>query len=259
MPNRVGQRRGSRQSGPQLGLAYEARERRRQEHPTWGGVREGAGRRRAATRPSVPHAGRPRHASADPVHITLRARRDAAILRSERVFAQLRAGIRAGQRPDFRIVHFSVQRDHVHLLVEAHDRTSLTRGMQGLAIRLARAVNRATRLGPGPARRGKVWAERYHRRDLKSPREVRSALVYVLQNHYKHGLATAPSARRPGAVSLDPCSSAAWFDGWTARAGPLLGSLPKDDAEPPVARPRTWLAREGWRRHRLVDPAEAPA
>lgn len=194
------------------------------------------------------------------MHVTMRARRDVPHLRSELVFGQVRASIRAAQRTDFRIVHFSVQRDHVHLLVEATDRDCLASGMKGLAVRLARAVNRAT--CPAPARgrsrpvgrRGRVWAERYHRHDLTSPREVRHALVYILQNHVKH----APALMR-AAGTVDPCSSAAWFEGWTPRAGPLLGKLRLPDEGAPVLRPRTWLAREGWRRHRLIEPTERPA
>lgn len=110
--------------------------------------------------------------------------------------------------------------------------------MQGLAIRVAKAVNRA--LG----RSGTVWAERFHARDLTSPRAVRNALVYVLQNHRKHGHAPARGQR------LDPCSSAQWFEGWTHAVRATLAS--------PVVAARTWLARWGWRRHGLLDPAEAP-
>jgi hypothetical protein len=91
-----------------------------------------------------------------------------------------------------------VQSNHLHLLVEAESREALSRGVQGLAVRLARAVNRTL------VRCGRVFAGRYHRRDLATPREVRHALVYVLVNHRKHGL-------RPEAI--DSCSSGPWFTG----------------------------------------------
>ena len=91
------------------------------------------------------------------------------------------AGARAQTaRAWFRIVHFSVQADHVHLLVEADDQASLSRGLMGVAIRLARAVNRVV------GRRGSVWADRYHARSLRTPREVRHGIVYVLMNWKKH-------------------------------------------------------------------------
>jgi len=124
------------------------------------------------------------------------------------------------------------------MIVEADDRTRLSRGLRGLAIRVARAVNRA--LG----RRGPVWGDRYHARPLKTPREVRHALVYVIQNAKKH-------AR--GVHGLDPCSSARWFDGWSDE--PAAGA--RECA--PVARARTWLARVGWRRHGLIHRDEQPA
>jgi len=69
------------------------------------------------------------------------------------------------------VLQFSVQRDHIHLLVEAPDGRALSRGLQGLAIRIAKGVNRI--LG----RRGRVWADRFHARALRTPREVRNALI----------------------------------------------------------------------------------
>jgi putative transposase len=100
-------------------------------------------------------------------------------------------------------------------------------------------VNRAL------TRRGKVWADRYHPRDLATPREVRRALVYVLQNRCKH------AARSPG---LDACASGAWFDGWRDVCIRVLGGTPS----PPVLAPYTWLLRAGWRRHGLIGSREAP-
>jgi putative transposase len=148
----------------------------------------------------------------------------------------VRRALATSSRADFRIIEFSVQNDHVHLIAEAADGLTLSSGVRGLAIRLARAVNRA--LG----RRGRVWAERYHARALTTPRAVRHALVYVLMNFRKHLRAV---------TGIDPCSSAAWFTGW--RTSGALGVGP-----PPVACARTWLAHIGWRRHGLIDIAEHP-
>jgi hypothetical protein len=136
-----------------------------------------------------------------------------------------------------RVVHFSVQADHLHLLVEAPDTDALCLGARGLAIRLARAINRA--LG----RAGAVWGDRYHMRALRTPREVRHGLVYVLMNFKKH---------IHGARGIDPLSSAAALDG-------LRDSVPRPEPLPPaVSRPRTWLLHIGWRRHGLIGPADAP-
>jgi putative transposase len=204
---------------------------------TWGGRRPGAGRRPSGQKVGVPHRLRPPHHGRHPVHVTLRAQRVLPSLRGEQVFPALRRALGMSSRNAFRIVHFSVQADHVHLMVEAEDRHALSRGLQGLAIRLAKAVNRALE------RRGAVWGDRYHARALRTPSEVRTALVYVLQNCRKHGC---------GGDGFDPCSSAAWFGGWTK-------PLPTPQASPPVVAARTWLVTVGWRRLGLIDPTEAPA
>ena len=205
---------------------------------TWGGRRAGAGRKPTpGHRPGVPHRCRPEHRPAHPVHVTLRAVNALRCLRSDRVFPAVQHALAASSRASFRILHFSVQNDHVHLIVEADHRKALSGGVRGLAIRLARAVNRVL------CRRGRVWSDRYHARALSTPRTVRHALVYVLMNFKKHLHAC---------IKLDPCSSAPWFSGWARyRAAAPSGA-------PPVAVARTWLARVGWLRHGAIDPAERP-
>jgi hypothetical protein len=136
------------------------------------------------------------------------------------------------------VIHFSVQIDHVHLIVEADAPAMLRRGVQGLAIRCARAINRSI------GRRGAVWSDRYHSRPLATPREVRRGMVYVLLNFRKHLRASA---------GVDPCSSGPWFGGWVE---PVAVAV----ADRPVASPRTWLATVGWRRAGgPIDWREAPS
>ena len=168
----------------------------------------------------------------------MRACRGLPSLRKQIVFKDVRRALGAASHGWFRLVHFSVQADHVHLVVEAHDKEALTRGMAGLAIRVARAVNRRVR------RRGHVWSDRYHARPLRTPREVRRAIVYVLTNWRKH----VPTAR-----DIDPCSSSRWFDGWKH---PPFSNPPGGDI--PVVRARTWLGHTGWRRWGLVLVTERP-
>jgi putative transposase len=172
--------------------------------------------------------------------------------RAERIYWAVRRALARATKADFRVVHFSVQSTHVHLVVEASDRLRFSRGMQGLAIRVARAVNRVLE------RRGSVWGDRYHRRDLETPREVRNALVYVLMNHRKH------QAQAQAPRELDPYSSAAWFDGWSSRAGPLIVDLLMIEitrdatVASPVHQSETWLGRVGWKRRGLIEPEERP-
>jgi REP element-mobilizing transposase RayT len=152
------------------------------------------------------------------------------------------ANTEARLRGSFRVLQFSVQTNHLHLFVEADDADTLSRGIQGLAIRLARRINGALRTARG-RRSGSVWNGRYHARELRTPHEVRNGLVYVLHNVKKH---------RPAERGLDVCSSAASFTGWRDFAPVTpLDWLP---------RPRTWLARSGWRRARqeLLSTTERP-
>ncbi len=159
-------------------------------------------------------------------------------LRAQTAFQALSPALSAASREDFRVVHFSVQTDHVHLIVEAESGEGLRRGINGLAGRLARALNRVWR------RPGAVWSDRYHARALATPREVRNGLVYVLLNFRKH-LRAAPG--------VDPRSSGAWFDGWSH-------APPMPEQASPVTAARTWLGAVGWRRAGgPIDIDEAPA
>jgi REP element-mobilizing transposase RayT len=179
------------------------------------------------------------HKARHPVHLTLRARTGLPPLRRSKTFRVVRDCLGKSSNEGFRIVQFSIQNDHLHLLVEASDRKALSVGVQGLAIRTARQLNR--HLG----RAGKVWSGRYHARSLETPREVRNALVYVLMNIKKHTASPCDG--------VDPCSSALWFDGWRPGRAPAASSDP-----PPVRPARTWLATVGWRRTGLIDPRECP-
>lgn len=203
----------------------------------WGGRRAGAGRK-AAPHANVAHHRRPLHAARHPVHVTWRAVSGLASLRGIEVLPELVASIAKASSEAFRVVHFSIQDDHLHLVVEASDRSALRLGLQGLGVRLARATNRVLR------RSGRVLGDRYHARALRTPREVKHALAYVLQNFKKH--------QRFAATLLDPCSSAVWFDGFRERA-------PLPLAAAPVRAPHTWLCRVGWRRHGLLSAQARPA
>ena len=183
------------------------------------------------------HHRRPEHQARHPVQLTMRAS-NAPNLRSAPIFAAVRTAIARATRTGFRIVQFSVQQDHLHLIVEANNRIALCNGARALAIRVALAVNRTT------GRRGPLFRDRFHARVLSTPREVRAGLVYVLQNFRKH-------LRAPAGV--DPRSSGPWFDGWT------LPENARADASP-VVPAQTWLGSIGWRRGGgLIDPRELPA
>jgi REP element-mobilizing transposase RayT len=213
-----------------------------------GGARPGAGRKPNGARAGVSHAGRPALASRHPVHLTLRFCPEVWNLRSRRSYRVIAHALRGvAARTDFRAVHFSVQGNHVHLIAEASSAGALTRGAKALTVRMAIGLNRMM------GRSGPVFADRYHAHVLRTPREVRSALAYVLLNHRRH-------AAQLGKVSdhgrIDPFSSGASFDGW--RTPPTPAAVP-DELEVPVSRARAWLLEVGWRRRRLIAPSEIPA
>jgi REP element-mobilizing transposase RayT len=183
------------------------------------------------------------------VHVTLRSA--FRPLRSKFVFPTVCLAIGAVNRrapKRFRVVHFSVQFDHIHFIVEAAHGRALSAGVRGLSITIARRVNALA------GRRGKFWADRWHGRALSTPREVRSAIVYVLGNFRRHSRATP--------AKLDRYSSAldfAWFrelHGRTARqvaegSPGGLAAFTLSRAPPgPVAivSAATWLLAVGWRR-----------
>src|SRR5262249_34684617 len=152
-------------------------------------------------------------------------------LRSSRSYRRLRAAfVAARSRLGTRITHFSVQGNHIHLIVEPESREALARAIKGVCVRMARSLNRMM------DRSGSVVAERCHAHVPRNPAEVRHALDYVLHNYRRHAEARGEHFP-PGWV--DPFCSA-------APATALPWSVPPDP--PPIVEPRTWLLREGWRR-----------
>jgi REP element-mobilizing transposase RayT len=268
---------------------------------SWGGARRGAGRKPKGERAGVPHVSRPEHKARFPLLVTSRLRPGLRSLRHEREAECIRRALvganRSAARKEpgaapFQVVHHSIQTNHLHLIVEATDRAALTSGLRGLLVRIARALNRLW------CRQGSVFADRFHEHELRSPREVRNALVYVLQNLRKHGIALA---------GPDPLSSGPEFDGWSAgnacrvesagsageaitrsgsrsrfggdRVGSASKSAPCAALRGPhasggsIANPfanitraaraevppaKTWLLGVGWRTHGLIDPRESP-
>ncbi len=208
-----------------------------------GGRRPGAGRK-PGSNPRIRHRSRGSFARRLPCHVTLKMRSGIPSLRTVRLVSELERSFSLGcERDDFRLVHYSLQGNHAHLIVEADDEDALGRGMKALASRLARAVHRVFK------RKGPVLADRYHMRALRTPREVRNALAYVLLNARRH----AASAGRTlsSAFGIDPASSGRWFDGWRNAVGAVGPS-------PPVASPRSWLLSVGWRRCGLLGRDEVP-
>lgn len=198
------------------------------------------------------HVARERFNKMLPAHVTVRLLPNVPSLRDVRVARRIERSFANGcERPDFRLVQYSLQGNHAHMIVEAADGGALARGMMAISARLALAVNRAV------GRTGRVIADRYHHRLLRTPLEVHRALRYVLLNARRH--AAKAGAALTSCVRLDPASSARWFTGWKRDAVSTDRDVMGGPVErSPVARARTWLLNVGWRLHGLLDPADVP-
>ena len=224
---------------------------------THGGKRPGAGRKPRGSRPGASHQARPEHDPRHPVHVTIRVVGSAAGLRRKDTYLALReATIVTAKREDFRIVHMSIQRDHLHLIVEAESKAALSKGVRGFSISAARQINKAITARGGDRRTGRVISDRFHARPLTSPRAVRNTISYVLSNWRHHGEDRAPFAQT---WQVDPFSSGALFPGWQElESSPFFWPLPPTYLPLIVFRPRTWLLNNWGRFHPLISVREVP-
>jgi REP element-mobilizing transposase RayT len=180
-------------------------------------------------------------------------------LRRRHMYDAIReATVTAARQSKLRIVHVSVQRTHVHLLVEAADKDLLARGMQGFQISAAKQINRAiSRQRPGPRRHGGVFADRYHAEVITSSQRARQLLSYVLNNWRKHG-----EDRRSGTRDwkIDWYSSAPQFLDWTEYGHEVMSWRGPATYQALTVQPAmTWLLREGWKQHgATISSREVP-
>ncbi len=208
-----------------------------------GGKRKGAGRKPKNAEPGMPHRQRAMKKRGQPLLITVRLADGLPSLRRGGALKLVLAALSASSdRHGTRIIHYTVQSNHLHFLVEADDRECVARAMNALLSPLARALNKLL------TRRGKVFPERYHDEVITTPTQARNALRYVLQNGKKHGV-VSPS-------SIDLCSSAPVFDGWIER--PSIAAIPIAPGVAAVAPASTWLLTTGWHRNGLLDIRELP-
>jgi putative transposase len=223
-----------------------------------GGKRPHAGRKPKGPRAGSPHRKRPTLAARYPVHVVLRTVAAIGNLRRRHAYHAIRtATLVVGNRDNFRIVQLSLQRNHVHLIIEADDKLTLARGMQAFQISAAKHLNAAiSKHRLGPRRRGSVFPDRYHAEIITSPRQARHTLAYVLCNWRKHG----EDRRGPAQTwQIDWFSSAITFPDWAEYGdSPFLWRGPAVYDPLWVHQPRTWLLRAGWKRYGLISYREVP-
>jgi REP element-mobilizing transposase RayT len=215
----------------------------------WGGKRRGAGRKPKGKEALVSHNRRDDHKVRFPLHVTLKLATGLPSLRKTAPFQVVqRALVAAADRFGCRVVHYSVQSNHLHLIVEAEDNRAVARAMNGLSVRIAHGLNKLWK------RTGSVFADRFHSRALRTPTDVRNVLLYVLRNTERHGVTYLDGP--------DPFTSGESFDGWKRPldlADSSLARLGGMDATRAAevralfGQARTWLLRVGWQRHGLLD------
>jgi REP element-mobilizing transposase RayT len=215
---------------------------------TWGGKRPGAGRKPVGEKAKASHHRRPEvpKAAKGALHVTLKVIEGLPSLRKGRCMKAIWGALAKGkERFGMRVVHFCVQKNHLHLIVEVSGRKALFSGMQGLCIRLARRLNGA--LG----RKGKLFADRYQAESLDSFARIRRALAYVLNNQRRHAYQHGGWVKRSDYI--DPCTSGWFFDGWRGRK-----VKPPEGLDPPVVAAREFPLAKGWRRYGLIEVDEIP-
>ena len=203
--------------------------------------RKKPGRKRTKNSPE-PHRSREVFTRRRVLHVRLLMKDDVPNLRRKRSLWRVlsRAFSLGCSKPGFRICQFSIQTNHIHMVVEADNHVALSKGMQGFSIRLAKTLNTALN------RKGQVLRERYRVTHMATPTQVRHTLAYVLNNARRHG------ADIEGA---DPLSSARYFLGF---AQPISLPLASAHAPRPVAPPQTDLLKSRWRFIGLIDVNETP-
>lgn len=237
-----------------------------------GGARVGAGRKPKngikRARRAEPHKARPRGKARFPRHVVLRVLPELGSLRKRHLYAALRvATIAVAMRElayddvngAFRIIHISIQKTHIHMIVEADNRLAMSRGMQSFAISAAKHVNRAfsEKRGLEQRRRGAVFSDRYHQEIIETPRQARHALAYVLNNWRKH-----QEDRKAGTETwnVDPFSTGISFMSWSEREEAVVHWRGPETYDPLVVYlPKTWLLSQGWRKSGKISFYEVPS
>jgi REP element-mobilizing transposase RayT len=250
------------ENGYQVAMAQVRARRARKRHVQQelfrcGGKRKGAGRKPKHTRAGARHQRRPEVKPYHVLHVVLRVAPGVGSLRKRKMYQAVReATVVAAVRERIRIVHVSLQRNHVHLLVEAEDKGLLARGMQGFQISAARNIN--TMLGDGiRRRRGPVFPDRYHLTVITSPRQTRNAIGYVLSNWRKHG---EDQHGLPSTWLVDPFSSGCSFPDWKELEDKAVMWPLRETYDPLVVRrPASWLLSEGWKKAGSISARDVPS
>jgi REP element-mobilizing transposase RayT len=223
-----------------------------------GGKRRGAGRPAKGERAGSPHKTRLDLSPRYPVHVTLRVVRAVGSLRRRFAYRAIReATLTTARRESFRIVQLSIQRTHLHLIVEADHKAALAAGLQGFQISAAKHLNAEISRSAAVRRRGSVFPDRYHAEIITSPRQARHALRYVMSNWRKH---EEDRVAPMNGWTIDWFSSAAMFAGWREYGDEAFLWRGPETYDPLIVyQPRTWLLKEGWKKAGTISCRDVPS
>jgi REP element-mobilizing transposase RayT len=205
----------------------------------------------------APHAVRPEVHPCNPIHVTVRVVREVGALRTPKAYRAIRRALRTvlARHGDCRIVHLSLQTNHIHLICEAENTVSLTKGMQGFQIAAAKHLNRELTRRGETRRRGQVFTDRYHARIINSIRQTRHTLNYVLNNWRHHGHDRDTIGLYDGRI--DPYSTGALFTGWRERTLDYT-VLPPAYEPLETSAAQSWLLTVGYKRAPAISVYAAP-
>lgn len=129
----------------------------------------------------IRHTVRPRIHKTTMLHLTIKVRENKADIKNKRILKLLHHAIKRARLQRLKVLHYTLEYNHVHLLVEATNNQILHKGMQAFGITFSKWINRLK------LRKGTVYKHRYHFHALRSTRERKNALNYIFTNGVKHG------------------------------------------------------------------------
>lgn len=137
--------------------------------------------RKAFHDPGIRHTARPVLTKPSSLHLTIKVQKIKADIKNKMILTMLKKAILNARRMGLKVIHYSLEYDHVHLLIEADNNVILGKGMQSLGVTLSKAINRTKRI------KGRVYKHRYHFRKINSARELKNVMFYIFNNGVKHG------------------------------------------------------------------------
>jgi REP element-mobilizing transposase RayT len=114
------------------------------------------------------------------LHLTIKVRENKADIKNKQILKALHHSIKRARMKRLKIVHYTLEYNHIHLLVEAEIKQLVHQGMQAFGISLAKKINTIKRL------KGTVYKHRYHLRKINSPRDLKNVLHYIFNNGIHH-------------------------------------------------------------------------